>query len=94
MQECYTNCELTTHLLTTLAVFALFAATIRCLLLTVFTIEKFNYNPDNASHAFDLIHSFIQSIHVIEYLALLYGIAGFYLYALIKRKTFFKLNDA
>ena len=94
MQECYTNCELTVHLLTTLAVFALFAATVRCILLAVFTIEKFNYNPDNASHAFDLIHSFIQSVHVIEYLALIYGIAGFYLYALIKRKTFFKLDNA
>ena len=49
-------------------------------------------NGTHGSHAFDLIHSFIQSIHVVEYLALLYGIGGFYLFAMVKRKELHKLN--
>lgn len=84
------------HLLTALAMMALIAASIRCVLLAIFTIENFsntNNLYDNSSHAFDLIHSFIQSIHVIEYSALIYGIGGFYLYAVIERNNFLKLND-
>lgn len=81
------------HILTTVAIIALFSASTRCLLLASFTADHYlNKQHVNGSHAFDLIHSFIQSIHVVEYLALLYGIGGFYLYAMLKRKELHKLN--
>ena len=79
--------------MTVFAIIALVAASVRCLLLANFTGEKFIYNPDNATHAFDLIHSFIQSIHIVEYVALLYGIGGFYLYMVVEQNSYYKLND-
>ena len=81
------------HGLTALAIIALVAALIRCTILAIFTAENFGYHHINTSHAFDLMKSFIQSIHVIEYSALLYGIGGFYLYISIKRNKYFTLNS-
>lgn len=78
------------HGLTSLAIIALVGALIRCAILAVFTEENFRHHQ--ATHVFDLMHSFIQSVHVVEYLALLYGISGFYLYARIKRKDYYRLN--
>lgn len=103
------------HGMTALAIIALVAASLRCVLLATFTAEHFQNNSSNidtpcntlsstfrsissntssktSSHVFDLIHSFFQIIHVVEYFALLYGIGGFYLYAWVKRDRYYKLN--
>jgi hypothetical protein len=85
------------HGLTALSVIALAAASIRCAILAIFTVENF-VNPitphnSNTTHVFDLIHSFIQSIHVVEYFALLYGVGGFYLFAVVRRDKCRYLND-
>ena len=94
-QKCYGKCEVMLHILTGVTLIALVGSLVRCVILTTLTRQKSRDNFDNStSLAFDLIHSFIQGIHVIEYIALLYGIAGFYLYAVINKKNLHKLNDA
>ena len=100
MQGCFSKCQIALHALTVVAIIALIAACIRCGILAIFTVEHFNHNLSSitakisrTSHAFDLMHSFIQSIHVVEYLALLYGIGGYYLFTIIKKKKYYKLNS-
>ena len=86
--------EVMIHGLATLSIIALVAALIRCVILAIFTVSNFQTGPTyNNTHVFDLIHSFIQSIHVVEYFALLYGIGGFYLFMVIQRDKYSKLND-
>lgn len=91
IQKCYSHCEVTMHLLTVLTVTALSGASVRCVILAIFTAVNFNHHGN--THLFDLIHSLIQSIHVVEYLSLLYGIGGFYLFTLIRRNNFYNLNN-
>lgn len=78
------------HLLTVLTVAALVGASVRCVILAIFTAENFSHHEN--THLFDLIHSLIQSIHVVEYSSLLYGIGGFYFFTLIRRNSFYNLN--
>ena len=84
------KCGAMVHILTVVAIIAFIASLVRCVILSTIVRQKSN----NTSPAFDIIHSFIQGAHVLEYLVLLYGIGGFYLYAVIDKDNFNKLNDA
>lgn len=73
--------------LTGVAIVALVASIVRCVILASLTRQRYREdgNYSSTTITFDIIHSFIQGVHVLEYIALLYGIAGFYLYSLIKK---------
>lgn len=67
LQECCSHFEVAIHGLTALAIVALFAASIRCVILAIFTVNNFSHPPNTTrsssqNHVFDLIHSFFQNI--------------------------------